>query len=202
MCIRDRTETPADVQPSPVLSQIGGAWPLDGRQVGVVVGESVDEKELDALVQGIHGAGMVPLVIAPKGGPVAGEIVAQRTYLTAASIELDAVVVASPAAPAADAAPSLDQKAGAADSEAVDPRVVKVLQEMWRHSKAILALEPAEAVLAAAQVSGKGVESAADGASAVSRLTELLPAHRVWERFPTTGPVSYTHLTLPTTPYV
>ena len=181
------TETPADVQPSPVLSQIGGAWPLDGRQVGVVVGESVDEKELDALVQGIHGAGMVPLVIAPKGGPVAGEIVAQRTYLTAASIELDAVVVASPAAPAADAAPSLDQKAGAADSEAVDPRVVKVLQEMWRHSKAILALEPAEAVLAAAQVSGKGVESAADGASAVSRLTELLPAHRVWERFPTTG---------------
>ena len=181
------TETPADVQPSPVLSQIGGAWPLDGRQVGVVVGESVDEKELDALVQGIHGAGMVPLVIAPKGGPVAGEIVAQRTYLTAASIELDAVVVASPAAPAADAAPSLDQKAGAADSEAVDPRVVKVLQEMWRHSKAILALEPAEAVLAAAQVSGKGVESAADGASAVSRLTELLPAHRVWDRFPTTG---------------
>ena len=112
---------------------------------------------------------------------------AQRTYLTAASIELDAVVVASPAAPAADAAPSLDQKAGAADSEAVDPRVVKVLQEMWRHSKAILALEPAEAVLAAAQVSGKGVESAADGASAVSRLTELLPAHRVWDRFPTTG---------------
>ena len=53
--------------------------------------------------------------------------------------------------------------------------------------KAILALEPAEGVLAAAQVSGKGVESAADGASAVSRLTELLPAHRVWERFPTTG---------------
>lgn len=69
----------------------------------------------------------------------------------------------------------------------MDPRVVKVLQEMWRHSKAILALEPAEAVLAAAQVSGKGVESAADGASAVSRLTDLLPAHRVWERFPTTG---------------
>ena len=181
------TETPADVQPSPVLSQIGGAWPLDGRQVGVVVGESVDEKELDALVQGIHGAGMVPLVIAPKGGPVAGEIVAQRTYLTAASIELDAVVVASPAAPAADAAPSLDQKAGAADSEAVDPRVVKVLQEMWRHSKAILALEPAEAVLAAAQVSGKGVESAADGAAAVAALKQLLPAHRVWDRFPTTG---------------
>ena len=170
-----------------MLSQIGGAWPLDGRQVGVVVGESVDEKELDALVQGIHGAGMVPLVIAPKGGPVAGEIVAQRTYLTAASIELDAVVVASPAAPAADAAPSLDQKAGAADSEAVDPRVVKVLQEMWRHSKAILALEPAEAVLAAAQVSGKGVESAADGAAAVAALKQLLPAHRVWDRFPTTG---------------
>ncbi|MEO4038274.1 catalase [Micrococcaceae bacterium Sec6.3] len=181
------TQAPADVTPSPALSQVGKEWPLDGRQVGIVVGADVDAKELDALVQGVHGEGMTPLVIAPTGGPVAGGIVAQRTYLTAASVELDAVVVAGPVPPAADAQLGLDAKAGADDSAQVDPRVAKLLQEMWRHSKAVVALEAGAPVLETTGVAGKGVETAADGASAVAKLRELMPAHRVWDRFPTTG---------------
>ncbi|WP_298710533.1 catalase [uncultured Micrococcus sp.] len=181
------TQAPADVTPSPALSQVGKEWPLDGRQVGIVVGADVDAKELDALVQGVHGEGMTPLVIAPTGGPVAGGIVAQRTYLTAASVELDAVVVAGPVPPAADAQLGLDAKAGADDAAQVDPRVAKLLQEMWRHSKAVVALEAGAPVLETTGVAGKGVETAADGASAVAKLQELMPAHRVWDRFPTTG---------------
>lgn len=181
------TQAPADVTPSPALSQVGKEWPLDGRQVGIVVGADVDAKELDALVQGVHGEGMTPLVIAPTGGPVAGGIVAQRTYLTAASVELDAVVVAGPVPPAADAQLGLDAKAGADDAAQVDPRVAKLLQEMWRHSKAVVALEAGAPVLETTGVAGKGVETAADGASAIAKLQELMPAHRVWDRFPTTG---------------
>ncbi|WP_343282194.1 catalase [Micrococcus sp. 2A] len=181
------TQAPADVTPSPALSQVGKEWPLDGRQVGIVVGADVDAKELDALVQGVHGEGMTPLVIAPTGGPVAGGIVAQRTYLTAASVELDAVVVAGPVPPAADAQLGLDAKAGADDAAQVDPRVAKLLQEMWRHSKAVVALEAGAPVLETTGVAGKGVETVADGASAVAKLQELMPAHRVWDRFPTTG---------------
>ena len=99
------------MQPSPALSQIGQTWPLDGRQVGLVVGPQVDEKVLGDAVQGVHDAGMVPLVIAPKGGPVAGEVVAQRAYLTAASVELDAVVVLGATPPAATCLPSRPTRA-------------------------------------------------------------------------------------------
>jgi len=186
--VQEPAETPADVQPSPALSQVGGTWPLDGRQVGLVVGPEVDEAVLAAAVQGIDDAGMVPLVIAPQGGPVAGQIVAQRTYLTAASIELDAVVVLGAVPPAADAQHGLDAKAAADAPEGVDPRVAKVVQEVWRQAKAILAVGEGAAVLDAVKVAGTpGVEEATDGAAVVSRLTELLPAHRVWERFPATG---------------
>ena len=178
----------ADVTPSPALSQVGGTWPLDGRQVGLVVGPDVDAKELDAAVQGIHDASMVPLVIAPKGGPVAGEIVAQRAYLTAASIELDAVVVLGATPPAADARHGLDAKAGADAPAAVDPRVAKLVQEAWRQAKAVLAVGEGAAVLDALGVAGTpGVLTVDGGADAVARLKELMPAHRVWERFPTTG---------------
>lgn len=178
----------ADVQPSPALSQVGGTWPLDGRQVGLIVGPDVDAKELDAAVQGIHDASMVPLVIAPKGGPVAGEIVAQRAYLTAASIELDAVVLLGATPPAADARHGLDAKSAAGAPADVDPRVAKLVQEAWRQAKAVLAVGEGAAVLDALGVAGTpGVLTVDGGADAVARLKELMPAHRVWERFPTTG---------------
>ena len=181
-------EAPADVQPSPALAQVGETWPLDGRQVGVVVGEKVDEKQLAALVEQIDDAGMVPLVIAPTGGPVAGGIVAQRTYLTARSIEFDALVLAGPTPAAADAAQGLDAKAAVGSPGGVDPRVVLLVQEAWRQAKAIVALEPAHDLLATTGVADTaGVQAVKDASAAFTTLSELMPAHRVWERFPTTG---------------
>lgn len=186
--VPESAEAPADVQPSPALSQIGQTWPLDGRQVGLVVGPQVDEKVLGDAVQGVHDAGMVPLVIAPKGGPVAGEVVAQRAYLTAASVELDAVVVLGATPPAADAQHGLDAKAAADAPDAVDPRVAKLVQEAWRHAKAIVAVGEGATVLDELGLTGTpGVLAVDGGAAAVAQLKELMPAHRVWERFPTTG---------------
>ncbi|GAA3794985.1 catalase [Micrococcus endophyticus] len=186
--VPEPAESPADVTPSPALSQVGGQWPLDGRQVGLVVGPEADAGELGTAVQGIHDAGMVPLVIAPRGGPVADGIVAQRTYLTAASVELDAVVVMGATPPAADAQHGLDAKSAADAPEGVDPRVAKLVQEAWRQAKAVLGVGEGAAVLDALKITGTlGVESVEGGAAAVAKLRELMPAHRVWERFGTTG---------------
>jgi catalase len=61
---------------------------------------------------------------------------------------------------------------------------VKLLDEMWRHAKAIGVVEKAQEVLTAAGVpaDGTGVVSGETGLVAAG-LLELLAAHRVWERF-------------------
>ncbi|VXB92488.1 catalase [Citricoccus sp. K5] len=186
-------ESPADVVPSPALSQVGREWPLDGRQVGIVVGPEVDAGELSGAVTAVHQAGLVPLVIAPSGGDAATrllgkDLTAQRTYLTARSIEFDAVLIASATPPAPDAANGLDSKVGASTPDGIDPRVSLLLGEVWRQAKAIGAYGAGEDVLrTAGYLEGAGVVTGAGGEEAVQQLLRLMPAHRVWDRFPTTG---------------
>ncbi|MFB9073068.1 catalase [Citricoccus parietis] len=186
-------ESPADVVPSPALSQVGQEWPLDGRQVGIVVGPEVDAGELSGAVTAVHQAGLVPLIIAPSGGDAATRLLdknltAQRTYLTARSIEFDAVLVASATPPAPDAANGLDSKVGSSTPEGIDPRVSLLLDEVWRQAKSIGAYGAGEDVLrTAGYLEGAGVVTGAGGEEAVQQLLRLMPAHRVWERFPTTG---------------
>ncbi|HST71776.1 MAG TPA: catalase [Kocuria rosea] len=182
------TRKPAKVQPSPALSQVGGQWPLDGRQIGVVVGPDPDEEQLLAVVTAIDGAGMVPLLIAPTGGPIgrSGQLVAHRTYLTARSVEFDAVLVAGDTPPAPDATPGLDAKAGAPAPAGIDPRVHLLLGEVFRQAKAIGAWDGKEQLLAAAGVprTAPGVVAGKNAAAVVEQVTELVRSHRVWERFP------------------
>jgi catalase len=186
-------ESPADVVPSPALSQVGREWPLDGRQVGIVVGPDVDASELSGTVTSVHQAGLVPLIIAPSGGEAATrllgkDLVAQRTYLTARSIEFDAVLVASATPPAPDAANGLDSKVGASTPGGIDPRVSLLLGEVWRQAKAIGAYGAGEDVLrTTGYLEGAGVVTGSGAEEAVQQLLNLMPAHRVWERFPTTG---------------
>jgi catalase len=165
-----------EVEPSPALSQLGGTWPVDGRTVAIVTGPR------DA----VTAAGMVPLVVAPQGGklgvPGGPQLDVQRTFLTARSTEFDAVLVASAVPPGPDARGSFDAKAGAG-GDAVDPRVSLLLAEAWRHAKAVGAWGSGSEVLAAAGCSGPGVVVGADPAGAVTDLTDLLRAHRVWARF-------------------
>ena len=183
------TVAPAtDVAASPALSQVGKSWPTDGRQVGVVVGADTDAGQLAELMAGLDAANMVPLVIAARGGEVAPGIVAHRTWLTARSIEFDAVVVASAASPGDDAHQGLDAKAAAPGPEGIDPRVSLLLHEVWRQAKPIGAWGAGGDVLAALHLADStGVENCDSAQEVLAALEPLIEQHRVWERFPATG---------------
>jgi catalase len=172
---------PAEVTPSPALSQLGHSWPIDGRIVGIVAGEDSD---LAAVRAAVLAAGMVPLVIAAHGGKLGGLDV-QRTFDTVRSVELDAVLVAAAPPPAPSAVPARDAKSGAPGAAPVDPRVLLLIDEAWRHAKAIGAWGDGAALIEQTGAADTpGVVTAGDGPSAFAAVRELLANHRVWERFP------------------
>ncbi len=170
---------------SAALSQLGGTWPVAGRQIGIVVGDAVTESAVTTVQKAAQAAGVVPLVIGPHGGTI-GKLVVHRTYANAASIEFDALVLVGDLPAAPDAMVSGDTKAGTGDAGALsDPRVVKLIGEAWRHSKAIAAVEQ-NAALAEAGITAEDEGVLVGTAKAVApRLLELLAEHRVWGRFPT-----------------
>jgi catalase len=173
-----------DLEPSPALSQVGEAWPPDGRMVGIVVDTDGDLTGVDEVRSAVLAGGMVPLVIGPRGGDLGGGLFAQRTFATARSVEFDVVLVAGSPVPAPDALPLRDAKAGAADTTTVDPRVVLLLEECFRHCKVIGAWGAGGAVLETAGVAGAaGVVSGGTGAEVLAQVQEQMALHRVWERF-------------------
>jgi len=179
----------ADAAPSPALSQLGGTWPVKGRVVGIVADESSDLDSVRAAREALDAAGIVPLVIAPSGGFLGadgdGGIAVQRTYLTARSTEFDAVLMAGSALPAADAEQGLDAKAGE-PGVSVDPRVTLLVSESFRHAKAIGGWGAGTAVVDGSTIpqDAPGVVFGDSAEDVVSQITELLAAHRAWDRFP------------------
>jgi catalase len=176
------TSRPKRVTPSPALSQLGETWPVDGRIIGIVV----DDKSLAGVRtvrEAVLADGMVPLLIAPTGGPLEDGLVAQRTFLTARSVEFDALLLATSPSPGTDAMPARDAKAGVPNG-AVDPRVVLMIQECFRHAKVIGGWGGARAALEAAGcATGPGIVLADEPTEVLGKVTKLLGAHRVWERF-------------------
>jgi catalase len=185
----EATEDVPDAQPSPAVSQLGKTWPVAGRVVGIVADESSDLEAVRDARKALDDAGIVPLVIAPSGGTLGGEadggIPVQRTYLTARSTEFDAVIVAGSGAPADDAEQGLDAKAGDPGAS-LDPRIVLLLSEAFRHAKAIGAWGSGSAGVDAASIpdDAAGVVLGDSAGHVVPRIQELLAAHRAWERFP------------------
>ncbi len=182
--VPDPTEELTEEVPSPALSQVGGNWPTDGRMVGIVVHESADLSDLGAVRAAIAGAGMVPLVIAAHGGEVDG-VPVQRTFATTRSAEYDALLLAATPPPAPDALPARDEKAGASAPASLDPRVQLLIDECWRHAKAIGAWGAGREALELAGhgAGGPGVVIAEDAQDCFLQVQELLGAHRAWERF-------------------
>jgi catalase len=121
------SEPPTGTDIRAALSQMGEIWPVLGRQVGIVVGEDVDTQTVKTLQELLRAAGVVPLIVAPHGGQVGG-LTAQRTFATATSVELDAVLVAGEVPPAPDARPTVDAKAGTS-GRATDPLLS--LHRVW-----------------------------------------------------------------------
>ncbi|MBM0233773.1 catalase HPII, partial [Micromonospora sp. STR1_7] len=80
-----------------------------------------------------------------------------------------------------------DAKAGRPGPAPVDPRVLLLVEECWRHAKTIGAWGAGVTVLEQAGVAGTpGIVSAGSGAEALTAVRQLMAAHRVWERFPAT----------------
>lgn len=178
-----------DPQPSPALSQLGQTWPVTGRIIGIIADETSDLDAVRAVRDAVDAAGMVPLIIAPNGGMLgAGSsdpMPVQRTFLTARSVEYDAILVSASPAPAPDAEVPMDAKAGFAAPGEVDPRVAMLIAETFRHSKAIGGWAGSEVALAAAGCeSGVGVVLDDSPLSVLQSVTDLLALHRVWDRFP------------------
>ncbi len=181
----DPTETPVEVEPSPALSQVGGEWPPDGRMVGIVVDPDGDLSGVRELRETIFSAGMVPLLIGPHGGMIE-DLPVQRTFSTGRSVEYDVLLLAGSPPPAPDALPSREAEAGASSSPAIDPRVVLMVEECWRHCKVIGAWGGGVSALAqAGAADAVGVVTGDSAAAVFAEVQELMSAHRVWERFPT-----------------
>nr|WP_184286654.1 catalase [Nocardiopsis algeriensis] len=178
------------VTPSAAISQVGKEWPVKGRMVGIVADENSDLDTVRALQGKIFEGGMVPIVIAPTGGKLGADssepVTAQRSFATARSIEVDALILAGAPGKGEDAYATRDAKAwsGAVDAP-VDPRVVLMLTEAYRHAKPLGAVPAARQALDAAgiPVDAPGV-AVGDGDAVLAQVVDLLGRHRVWDRFP------------------
>ncbi len=167
---------------SPALSQVGGTWPTDGRIVGIVVDPDGDLAGVAEARETLLDAGLLPLLIAPRGGELGHGLVAQRTFATARSVEFDALLVAGAAPPAGDALPARDAKAADGAARVSDPRVELLLAEAYRHDKALAAFGEGRSVLAELGIEGAGVTTGDAAADVVGDVMALLGSHRVWER--------------------
>ena len=130
-------------EPSPALSQVGGTWPVDGRVVGIVVDADGDLDGSQPCVRPCSTPGMVPLVVAAHGGKL-GDGLAGAAHLRHGPLGRVRRRAArrAPRLPAPDALAGRDVKAGEPDAGLLDPRVVLLLQEAYRHAKAIGAWGP------------------------------------------------------------
>jgi catalase len=153
-----------DQSASPALSQIGGAWPLDGRVLGIVVDADAANSGLAALTDAVRQAGMVPLIVASRGGSLADGSTVQRSLDATRSIEYDAVLLSDDLDP--------------------DPRVDLLVAECFRHGKAIGVWGEDAQVLASAGVSSDsaGIVTGLDADALLGQLTDSMAEHRVWER--------------------
>ncbi|MEU2528891.1 MULTISPECIES: catalase [Streptomyces] len=179
-----------EAEPSPALSQVGGEWPVDGRVVGIVTDGADGLDSVRTVRQAVLDAGMVPLVVAPAGGTLGGDedpVVVQRTFTTARSVEFDAILLAGAPAPAPDAYGARDAKVddNAAAVTGVDPRLLLMVTEAYRHGKAIGAWGEGGSVLEAAGLpaDSAGVVTSESASSVLETVTGLLGGHRAWDRF-------------------
>jgi catalase len=164
-------EPPADVKPSPALSQVvskGG--PIAGRKVGVIADANSDLASINRFKTAMDKFGVPVLVVAPVGGELKKgrtTVVVDRTGLTARSIEFDAVIVAD----GPDAGPDLKR--------------TLLLREAYHHCKTLGAWGSGREILSDAGISldGPGVVVEEKLAQPlIGKLRKQLGLHRAWER--------------------
>jgi catalase len=162
-----------DVVLSPALSQVvTEPGPIAGRKIGVIADAGADLAGIDKLRRAAEKQGASVLVIAPAGGVLGRgtrEETVERTLLTARSVEFDALVVAGGTTPTNDI------------------KLVLLLQEAFRHSKALGAWGDGTAVLEAADIATNSAGVVTGDSVAKSFTDQLVAAvglHRAWDRAP------------------
>ncbi|WP_446221926.1 catalase [Nocardia sp. IBHARD005] len=150
-----------ELAPSPALSQRHGSFPVDGRTVAVLVDDTTSADAVQAVSTALDEAKVRPMVVAARGGVIDGVPVA-RTFATMRSVEFDGALLL--------AAPD-------------DPTVNLLVEEMWRHGKAIAAVGTGVSVLQRNDIDPDlpGITVADSGAATSGLLTDL-GEHRAWAR--------------------
>ena len=147
-------------------------FPVAGRKVGIIADGGSDLAGVTKLVKALAKVGVTGLVTAPVGGVLRKgrqSVIVERTLLTARSIEFDALVVAGGTTPTDDI------------------KLVLLLQEAYRHCKAVAAWGDGAAILESAGIpaGGAGVSVAETVAKPFTdELTQALALHRAWDRAP------------------
>ena len=152
---------------SPALSQLHrGEFPVAGRVLGVVVGDSADAGDVIDAMDRAEAVGVSVRLVAPTGAPVdiAGTAVPpDRTYATTRSTDYDAIVFV--AGPEAD----------------LDPRVVLMAEEAYRHGKALAFVGGATATDLGVE-EDEGAVTAESITAAIEAVLAAMTSHRVWSR--------------------
>jgi catalase len=158
---------------SPALSQVLDIpFPVAGRQVGIIADRGSDLAGVTKLVKALAKVGVTGLVIAPVGGVLKKgrqSVIVERTLLTTRSIEFDALVIAG------------------GTTRTDDIKLVLLLQEAYRHSKAVAAWGDGAAILESAGIPANGVGVSVSETAAKPFTDELIAAlalHRAWDRAP------------------
>jgi catalase len=161
----------ADVVLSPALSQVvTEPGPIAGRKIGIIADAGADLAGISKVRKAAARLGATVLVIAPAGGVLGRGAQAEtvdRTLLTARSVEFDALVVAGGTTPSGDI------------------RLTLLLQEAFRHCKALAAWGNGPAVLDAAGITADA-PGVVTGDAVTKPFTDQLAAavglHRAWDR--------------------
>ncbi len=144
--------------------------PIAGRRIGVIVDAGSDLAGIGKLRRALKKEGAVLNVIAPFGGTLTSgddSEVIERTFLTARSVEFDAVLVA--------------------DGTTANPdiKIVILLQEAFRHLKAVGSWGTGADLLAASGIPGDSpgvVSGKTVGKAFNDELIAAVGLHRVWDR--------------------
>jgi catalase len=144
--------------------------PIAGRKVGVIADVHADLAGIGKLRRALAKSGATVHVIAAAGGVLSdgtNEETVERTLLTTRSIEFDALLVADGTAPVTDI------------------KLVLLLQEAYRHCKALGAWGSGSAILQAGGIPA-GAPGVLDGKTIAKtfndQLITALGLHRVWDR--------------------
>jgi len=156
---------------SPALSQVvTEPGSIAGRKIGVIADAGSDLAGIGKLRTAMEKLGAEVLVVAPVGGVLgrgARQVTVDRTLLTTRSIEFDAVVIAGGTTPTNDV------------------KLVLLLHEAFRHSKAMAAWGNGTAILEAAGIAldSPGVVVGDSVVKAfIADLASAMGLHRAWDR--------------------